>query len=102
MFDRWKKKRIRSEYEDATKALQLSLYEVIKSVLWDELHEEYSDEQIGAAAAILTVVVKSSPARLVTARIASAEAAAYAVPVVLIAKAKPTAMSPRLSPATAM
>jgi len=45
MFEKLKKKRIRKEYENSTKALQLSLYEVIVSILKDELHEEYSIDQ---------------------------------------------------------
>ena len=52
MFDNLKKKRIRNEYEKATKVLQLSLYEVIISVLKDELNEEYNIDQIKNAAAI--------------------------------------------------
>jgi len=52
MFEKLKEKRIRKEYENATKALQLSLYEVIVSILKDELNEEYSIDRIKNAAAI--------------------------------------------------
>jgi len=47
-----KKKRIKREYDQAIKALQLSLYEVIISTLEDELGRDYSIEKIKNAAAI--------------------------------------------------
>lgn len=52
MFLFSKTKRIKREYDQAIKALQLSLYEVIISILKDELGRDYSIEKIKNAAAI--------------------------------------------------
>ncbi len=52
MLEKLMKKRLRKEYQNAIIALQLSLYEVIVSILKDELHKDYSIDEIKNAAAI--------------------------------------------------
>ena len=52
MFTFFRKKRIKKEYDIGTTALQMSLYEVIISIMKDELGSTYSIEKIKNAAAI--------------------------------------------------
>ncbi|ACL03161.1 hypothetical protein Dalk_1461 [Desulfatibacillum aliphaticivorans] len=52
MFSCFGKKSVKKEYEIGTTALQLSLYEVLISILKDELGSSYSIEKIKNAAAI--------------------------------------------------
>ncbi len=52
MFANFRKKRVKSAYDLATRALQLSLYEIIVSILKDELGKDYPIEKIKDAAAV--------------------------------------------------
>lgn len=47
-----RKKKFKKAYSEGLTAIQLSLYEVITSILQDELSEQYSDNDLKEAAAI--------------------------------------------------
>ncbi len=48
----WGKKRLKKVYAEGLTAIQMSLYEVIVSILHDELKEQYSADELKEAAAI--------------------------------------------------
>lgn len=48
----WGKKKLKKSYAEGLTAIQMSLYEVIVSILQDELSNDYSDFELKEAAAI--------------------------------------------------